>query len=158
MDHSNTNELCHHGILGMKWGVRRYQNKDGTLTAAGKKHIANQRGKSEVEQMSDEELRNRINRLSMEEQYKNLIAKQNPDKYKRAKKFIADIAEQSARSVVTKGIDKITKKLLNDGGEIDSITKYVFDDLSKVGDKQLQKALKRASSENALRKIIADKK
>lgn len=29
--------LAHHGILGMKWGVRRYQNTDGTLTAAGKK-------------------------------------------------------------------------------------------------------------------------
>lgn len=28
--------LCHWGIKGMKWGVRRYQNKDGTLTAAGK--------------------------------------------------------------------------------------------------------------------------
>lgn len=30
------NELYHHGILGMHWGVRRYQNKDGTLTAKGK--------------------------------------------------------------------------------------------------------------------------
>ena len=30
--------LQHHGILGMKWGVRRYQNKDGSLTSAGKKH------------------------------------------------------------------------------------------------------------------------
>lgn len=31
-------QLQHHGILGMKWGVRRYQNEDGSLTDAGKKH------------------------------------------------------------------------------------------------------------------------
>lgn len=31
-------ELYHFGIKGMKWGIRRYQNKDGTLTPAGKKH------------------------------------------------------------------------------------------------------------------------
>lgn len=30
-------ELCHHGILGQKWGVRRYQNEDGSLTDAGKR-------------------------------------------------------------------------------------------------------------------------
>lgn len=33
----NNNELYHYGVLGMKWGKRRYQNKDGSLTKAGQK-------------------------------------------------------------------------------------------------------------------------
>ena len=32
--------IKHHGVKGMKWGVRRYQNKDGSLTAEGKKNYA----------------------------------------------------------------------------------------------------------------------
>lgn len=34
---ANKYELYHHGVKGMKWGVRRYQNTDGSLTPAGKK-------------------------------------------------------------------------------------------------------------------------
>lgn len=33
-------ELYHHGVKGMRWGVRRYQNKDGSLTPAGKKRAS----------------------------------------------------------------------------------------------------------------------
>lgn len=41
--------IMHHGIKGMKWGIRRYQNKDGTLTSAGKK-----RYNKEVERLKSE--------------------------------------------------------------------------------------------------------
>lgn len=34
--------LAHHGIKGQKWGIRRFQNPDGTLTEAGKKRLVNQ--------------------------------------------------------------------------------------------------------------------
>ncbi len=78
------NSLAHYGILGMKWGVRRYQNKDGSYTSAGKKRkqkdyihedYTNAHSKKSVKSMSNAELKARNNRLQMEQQYANLTKK-----------------------------------------------------------------------------------
>ena len=55
----NNNELHHHGVKGQKWGVRRYQNTDGTLTPAGEKRYRGTLG--EIRRAKDEtKLRNEV--------------------------------------------------------------------------------------------------
>lgn len=102
-------ELRHHGIKGQKWGVRRFQNKDGSLTADGKKRYGaddykntldkvNSAGKivdevrkynnsaqkssdpdmerrirKSINNMSDKELQQRVQRLSMEDNYTRMM-------------------------------------------------------------------------------------
>ena len=64
------NELYHFGIKGMKWGIRRYQNKDGSLTSAGKKRYSDSSSVNDgIKDLTDQELRDRINRMNLEKQY-----------------------------------------------------------------------------------------
>lgn len=76
------NELYHWGVKGMKWGVRRYQNSDGTYTAAGRKRkrdgwsedakTASNIKKKSVKEMSNAELRKLNERTRLENEHKQL--------------------------------------------------------------------------------------
>ena len=110
-------QLYHHGILGMKWGVRRFQNKDGSLTSDGKRHLeqnskakqgnnkkkkghTTNKGKS-INELSDDELRQRINRLELEKRYEALSKKEQKAKMFDGKRFVTQVLENSGKVVAT---------------------------------------------------------
>ena len=110
-------QLYHHGILGMNWGVRRFQNKDGSLTSDGKRHLeqnskakqgnnkkkkghTTNKGKS-INELSDDELRKRINRLELEKRYEALSKKEQKAKMFDGKRFVTQVLENSGKVVAT---------------------------------------------------------
>lgn len=107
------NELKHWGVKGMKWGVRRYQNKDGSLTPAGQKRYADNthedyrkaHDRKPVSQMSDKELRERNNRLNMENQYAQMTKKKN-----RGEEAVKLIAATTAAVVTIENAYKVYKR------------------------------------------------
>lgn len=128
----NEEMLEHHGIKGQKWGVRRFQNEDGTRTAAGKKREQSRSEDSahddynkahsgkNVKDMSDAELRSRLNRLQMEKQYSQLTDSDTS----KGKKFVSD-AMKVATTVATVSTTALT--IYNNYGKI----KKIVDDMIK---------------------------
>lgn len=152
MNQNNTEHIQHHGIPGMKWGIRRYQNKDGSLTAAGRKRVAKMKdeytkltGKKlirkpvskdektsgqntqnpkdkRVKDLTDTELREKINRLQMEKQAIGLEndLSSNGKKFVRSvgKDVLAPSAIEAGKRVLTNWFVKKGEKMMGlDPGE-----------------------------------------
>lgn len=132
--YNNDEYLAHHGILGMKWGIRRYQNKDGTLTPEGRKRYGDTDSSNEsvdakkarvlksrsatelykhADLFSDAELKQAYDRLNMEANIKRLA----PVPVNRGEKFVKSVLQTSA--FATKLIDDAAKTY----GNIDKMMK-----------------------------------
>lgn len=125
-------ELMHHGIKGMKWYQRRYQNKDGSLTPQGRIRYGAvyQKGskpatsssssekprKKSVSEMSDQELQAAINRKRLEQEYNRLY----PQQISKGKKFakamqkhvLNDVVVPAAKSAGKAYVEKKLKEAL----------------------------------------------
>lgn len=126
-------ELTHSGVKGMKWGVRRYQNKDGSLTPAGKKRRKSDdyhedykkaHDKKPISQMSTKELQERNNRLQQEQNYKRLTQKKS-----KGKAVVTAFIATAGTIVAIEGAAKTYKRV----GEaaVGAISNYLMKDFVK---------------------------
>lgn len=131
----NKNELYHAGIKGMKWGIRRYQNKDGSLTALGKRRYNKEADKAGYTETS----------LSSNARYKT-------GKRGKVERYNADLDEWvksdlSANKRIAEEASFMASKLkkLNDDANRNRKVKPM--DLSKMTDKEMRDQINRAMLE-----------
>lgn len=131
-------ELYHWGIKGMKWGQRRYQNKDGSLTPAGVK-----RYNKEVQKLKDREAS--IKRLEQAKKYQSKLDK---------KKSELDEREAALKGKPTS--EKTTKSANNAiAVKTKSGTKTLTKSISDMSDDELKAFVDRVDLENKYRTALA---
>ena len=121
-------ELYHHGILGQKWGQRRFQNEDGTYTEEGQirrrkedRYSADERRKRELakkpsSELSNKELRELNERYNLESQRKNYEKKGKSYVGLLANKLKEQSAQAIAGAIIAAGIAywKMNKKKITE--------------------------------------------
>jgi hypothetical protein len=128
-------ELYHFGVKGMKWGVRRYQNEDGSLTSLGKKRdkMLSDRKTAKKHsttsnmvkaEYSRREFEDAKTRLKLENQKKKSKRQQDLEKKYVDQGFAKDAYELSSGTayVAYKHYDKVTDRVFEKGSEIGRLT------------------------------------
>lgn len=119
----SSGELHHWGIKGMKWGQRRYQNKDGSLTPAGRKRYGDKGSdgsdarpkKKSLSEMSDDEIREMTNRMNLEKDYltaQRNLASVTPQQVSVGKQFIEKYGDKLVDALIVRPGEKYISKAL----------------------------------------------
>lgn len=143
----STDELCHTGIKGMKWGIRRYQNKDGTLTDAGKKRYNAEADKGDYNQTKADGTR-----FKQTKKGKTEVLKADANRYARED-------DEALRNVVneTKGLTGNLKSL-NEASIRRTKNNRPQMDLSKMSDKEMRDQINRKLLEKQYNDMFAPQK